>query len=281
MNLLKGSINMNLKEIASLLPDKLMCIREVKTNMIIYPEDDTQLAYLSTLRQISNDEFFDYDLKRYYQRKINYTKDGLEVAHFIDITKYKKEIQKLETDPVLNIPIKRKLNEDLQEYIRICRYLPMDFSLVMLDVDHFKRINDTYGHIEGDRVLKDIANFLRNNTRHNTNKNAKRRPEDGIYRFGGEEIILLLKNISPEDTEKRLNEIRIKQANRTYEFQKNDTELCHENITFSAGVVTVPKKIVLPNSDEETNLFIERKIKEADEQLYYAKETGRNKVKIL
>lgn len=272
---------MNLKEVASLLPDKLMCIREVKTNMIIYPEDDIQLAYLSNLRQISNDEFFDYDLKRYYQRKIHYTKDGLEVAHFIDITKYKKEIQKLETDPVLNIPIKRKLNEDLQEYIRICKYLPMDFSLVMLDVDHFKRINDTYGHMEGDRVLKDIANFLRNNTRHNTNLNAKRRPEDGIYRFGGEEIILLLKNISPENTERRLNEIREKQANRTYEFQKNGTELCHENITFSAGVVTVPKKTVLPNSDEETNLFIERKIKEADEQLYYAKETGRNNVKIL
>lgn len=60
---------MNLKEVASLLPDKLMCIREVKTNMIIYPEDDTQLAYLSNLRQISNDEFFDYDLKRYYQMK--------------------------------------------------------------------------------------------------------------------------------------------------------------------------------------------------------------------
>lgn len=277
----KGMINMNIKEIVTLLPDRLMCIKEVSTNTIIYPEDDAQLAYLGNLKRISNDEFYDIDSKRYFQKKVNYTQEGLEICHFIDITKYKKEILKLETDPVLNIPIKRKLNEDLIEYLRICRYLPMAFSLVMLDVDHFKKINDTYGHMEGDRVLKDIANFLRNNTRHNTNPNAKRRPEDGIYRFGGEEIILLLKNISPENTERRLNEIREKQANRTYEFQKNDTELCHENITFSAGVVTVPKKIVLPNSDEEAKLFIERKIKEADEQLYYAKETGRNKVKML
>ncbi len=272
---------MNINEVVSLLPDKLMCIREVKTNMLIYPEDDTQLAYLTSLQQISSDEFYDYDLKRYYQRKIYYTKEGLEVGHYIDITKYKEEIQKLETDPVLNIPIKRKLNEDLIEYLRICRYLPMDFSLVMLDVDHFKRINDTYGHMEGDRVLKDIANFLRNNTRHNTNQNAKRRPEDGIYRFGGEEIILLLKNISPENTEKRLNEIREKQANRPYRFSKDGINIYYENITFSAGVTTVSKKISLPNSDEEANLFIERKIKEADEQLYYAKETGRNKVKML
>lgn len=271
---------MNIKEIVTLLPDRLMCIKEVSTNTIIYPEDDAQLAYLGNLKRISNDEYYDIDSKRYFQKKVNYTQEGLEICHFIDITKYKKEILKLETDLVLNIPIKRKINEDLLEYIKICKYLPMDFSIIMLDIDHFKRINDTYGHIEGDRVLRDMAGFLTNNTRHNTNSNTPRRPEDGIYRFGGEEIVLLLKNISPENTLRRLNEIREKQANKIYEFKKDNEKLCTETITFSAGISTVSKNTVLPTSDEGIRAFIEEKIKEADEQLYYAKESGRNKVKI-
>ena len=62
----------------------------------------------------------------------------------------------------------------------------------------------------GDRVLRDIATFLKNNTRHNVNPITGKpdRTIDGIYRFGGEEILLLLKNNNAENTEKRLNQIR-------------------------------------------------------------------------
>lgn len=271
---------MNIREIETLLPDTLMCVKDVKTNKIIYPEDATKLAYLTNLKRISNDEFYDSDLKRYYERKVSYTENGLEVCQFIDITKYKQKIIELETDPVLNIPIKRKMYDELQNYIEACKEEPANSSVVILDIDHFKRINDGYGHLEGDFVLRDVAGFLTNNTRHNTNPNAPKRPEDGIFRFGGEEIVLLLKNISPEDSLRRLNEIREKQANRIYRLKKDNKTLCTETITFSAGIAPISKSTVFPSSKEGVRAFIDEKINEADEQLYYAKETGRNKVKM-
>lgn len=75
----------------------------------------------------------------------------------------------------------------------------------------------------GDRVLRDIATFLKNNTRHNVNPITGKpdRPIDGIYRFGEEEILLLLKNINAENTEKRLNQIRKTQARKLYKLKEN------------------------------------------------------------
>ena len=101
----------------------------------------------------------------------------------------------------------------------------------------------------GDRVLRDIATFLKNNTRHNVNPITGKpdRPIDGIYKFGGEEILLLLKNIK---------------------------------ITFSTGVVNLPKNVDLPNDDKELANFINNCIEAADVKLYEAKETGRNNVKL-
>ena len=134
----------------------------------------------------------------------------------------------------------------------------------------------------GDRVLRDIATFLKNNTRHNVNPITGKpdRPIDGIYRFGGEEILLLLKNINAENTEKRLNQIRKTQARKLYKLKENVSLDDSSKITFSADVVNLPKNVDLPNDDKELANFINNCIEAADVKLYEAKETGRNNVKL-
>lgn len=272
---------MDIETFDNFFSDCLIYIVERKSGVVIYPEDD-KAEYIRNLRNIGNEEYYDALTRRFYQRKYIYTKDGLDVYKYHDITDYKQKIIELETDQTMNIPIKKKLYEDLKTYLQVYKNIPMPFSLALIDIDHFKQVNDTYGHLAGDRVLRDIATFLKNNTRHNVNPITGKpdRPIDGIYRFGGEEIIILLKNINAVNTEKRLNQIRETQSRKIYRLKDDGSLDESSKITFSAGVVNLPKNVSLPNSDSDLENFINNCIEAADAKLYEVKETGRNNVKV-
>ncbi len=129
------------------------------------------------------------------------------------------------------------------------------FCLVMLDIDYFKKVNDTYGHIIGDEILQQFASFVKGKVRIN----------DVVARFGGEEFTLLLPNTQREDGETLLQRI-------LHDFSK---EVFHANgstfsCTFSAGVVQVEQ------SQKSISFWLDK----ADQALYEAKQTGRNKVVI-
>lgn len=125
-----------------------------------------------------------------------------------------------------------------------------DFCVVILDIDHFKNVNDTYGHLIGDEILKAVAKVLEQN----------KRIEDFTARYGGEEFILLLDNCNLEDAKFKANILRLRVQN-----------LMAENIKISAsfGVAQL---------DIDKHKKFEELIKDADLQLYKAKESGRNKV---
>jgi len=125
-------------------------------------------------------------------------------------------------------------------------------SLAMLDVDHFKNVNDTYGHLQGDRVIKSLAQLLR----------KRLRKSDIIGRYGGEEFVVAMPNTTEAQAVQILNELRESFGNLRFESPHGEF-FC----TFSCGVAAISPM------DSSINL-----IKLADDALYQAKHEGRNRV---
>ena len=122
----------------------------------------------------------------------------------------------------------------------------------MLDIDHFKRVNDSHGHPMGDRVIKSLALFLK----------QRLRKTDFIGRYGGEEFAIVMPDTDLESAHKVLDEIRRRFAEIHYPAQPQDL-WC----TFSAGVVEL--------CEHSDSLMM---ASQADEALYRAKDAGRNRV---
>jgi len=130
-------------------------------------------------------------------------------------------------------------------------------SLVMVDIDHFKKVNDTFGHTEGDKVLCEISSLLK----------ASVRKKDTVARYGGEEFILILPEAGIEESSMIAERVR-KQVEAT----PFDVGKAHINLTVSLGISNFPAH--RPRSKEDL-------IKMADLALYDAKRSGRNKVCIF
>jgi diguanylate cyclase (GGDEF)-like protein len=141
-------------------------------------------------------------------------------------------------------------SKELEKCIRYSRVM----SVGMLDIDHFKKFNDTYGHQAGDAVLKQVAQTLKKNSR----------TTDFVCRYGGEEMSIILPNTSAEEA--LFNAKRINKAVAERDFQVNAEET--SKVTISVGVSTFPD-----NAETPQDL-----IEYADKGLYYAKEHGRNQV---
>jgi len=129
-------------------------------------------------------------------------------------------------------------------------------SLLMIDVDDFKKYNDSHGHLEGDKVLKLVANVLRN---------SLKRPLDTIFRFGGEEFVAVLPKI--QLTEAKIVAHRMSKAVERLLIRNADSVYGH--VTVSIGVAT---------SQAEKPIDIVNLLKKADKAMYKAKCAGKNSV---
>lgn len=135
------------------------------------------------------------------------------------------------------------------------------FSLLMIDIDHFKKINDQYGHKTGDNVLKQIAVI----------GGGLLRKKDVFARFGGEEFIVLLPNTNKTQAISSAQRLRESIANKNWDNVNN--------VTISVGVASVDyKNITRKVNKSQIKAELERLIKVADDLLYQAKAQGRNKV---
>lgn len=149
---------------------------------------------------------------------------------------------------------RRYFYENMNEYVAYAEEHMEPYVVAMLDIDHFKKINDTHGHNSGDKVLKTLAKKLIDETK----------GDDLIARFGGEEFCVILKNISNEDAVKFFVNLRANIANCKVQLKK-------EQISFTVSI-----GVAFSRSDYRLDELLEL----ADEALYRAKENGRNRVEI-
>jgi diguanylate cyclase (GGDEF)-like protein len=156
------------------------------------------------------------------------------------------------TDGLTDVSNKKKLDSDLAKEISRALRHSRELSLLMIDIDHFKDVNDTYGHLAGDSVLRDLAGILQ----------RRLRPDDEIGRCGGEEFLTILPETPLEGAIRIAEELR-----RLVEEHSCTVEGEQIKVTVSIGVAELR-----PGMDMKAFY------KAADDMMYQAKRSGRNKV---
>jgi diguanylate cyclase (GGDEF)-like protein len=167
---------------------------------------------------------------------------------------YHEEIYQLTiTDGLTQTYNKRYLMEFLEREIGRCLRYKRALSLIMIDVDHFKKVNDTQGHIAGDVVLRELAQRIK----------QRIRKEECFARYGGEEFAVVIPESGPVKARRFAEKLRKLVADEPFAFEGKEM-----NITISLGVADMGSDITEPAEF----------IKVADSHLYKAKEAGRNQV---
>ena len=167
----------------------------------------------------------------------------------------KKLLQDALTDSLTQLPNRRNGMDYLMSELLSSQSGGASLACLMMDIDHFKEINDTFGHTAGDAVLRQLAAILR----------SAARTEDMVFRYGGEEFTAILTNATPKIAAQVAERIRLQVENA--EFVWHGQRI---SVTLSIGVALAENK----TQNEQTL------IQEADKALYRAKKSGRNRVSV-
>jgi len=215
--------------------------------------------FMKCLKQAAktgNTQILQYQLSvggktHHYEARIVATWGEEVLAIVRDFTDQRQAEKMAETDPLTNIYNRRKFFRLLElEIQRVERY-DRSLSIVILDIDHFKRVNDTYGHDTGDFVLRKITELIRENAR----------ISDILARYGGEEFVIILPETDIEGASKQIERMRKVIEKTSFEGVGN--------LTISAGITSY-------TGGDSCESMITR----ADKALYLAKEEGRNRVRV-
>ncbi|MBQ4646733.1 MAG: diguanylate cyclase [Candidatus Gastranaerophilales bacterium] len=158
------------------------------------------------------------------------------------------------TDGLTQLYNHRYFQEQMINNVNAFKRYGTMFSLILIDIDFFKKFNDTYGHQSGDCVLKQVANILKKNSR----------TSDIVCRYGGEEMAIILTNTNKEEAVITANKVCLAVRNNKFVLANNEKV----NVTISVGVATVGE-----NGEKPQEI-----IEFSDKCLYVAKENGRNQV---
>lgn len=157
-----------------------------------------------------------------------------------------------ETDPLTRLGNRRALRHDLARLVGMPQRTPGGLAVAMLDLDHFKKINDAQGHDVGDRVLEDLAAIIAQSIR----------GSDRGYRFGGEEFVLILQGVGASGLASAMKKLQRR---------------VRESLASPAGPVTVSIGATLVEPDEGVDACLRR----ADQAMYLAKKKGRDRTEIV
>lgn len=152
-------------------------------------------------------------------------------------------------DPLTGVKNRRSMDEELNRAVAGARRNAVPHALVLLDIDHFKKINDEHGHGVGDEVLTDIVALIEQSTR----------KSDQLFRYGGEEFVLLLPGVGATDLHAVMNNLQY---------------VLRRFLKHPGGQVTASFGVALLQPDDTVDSWLGR----ADTALYRAKETGRDRI---
>lgn len=178
---------------------------------------------------------------------------AIELLNRVKTRLYQHKLWKItENDELTGVSLRRKALQDLTRLLHLAQRQKQSLSLALLDIDHFKEVNDMYGHDMGDRVLSYLGQLL----------NQSFRQEDVIGRWGGEEFLIAMYGTSKEEESMRLNTVLQRFSN--YQFLTLDQKVFH--VTFSGGIAELAQ-----DGEDIQSLY-----HAADKALYQAKMNGRN-----
>lgn len=196
---------------------------------------------------------------RYLEWKVK-PYEGRIYAAARDVTdRMKYERQIIDTsnrDPLTNVYNRRYVFKKAEELLESCIKSENRFSIAILDIDNFKKINDTHGHQAGDFVLKEFTKIINENLR----------TLDVLGRYGGEEFIIILNNVNKDQANLVVERILAIVRDKEFIFDEKTIKM-----TFSGGI-TDSEEI------DRSELTLDALVKIADSRMYQAKNTGRNKI---
>lgn len=176
------------------------------------------------------------------------------IKYLVKSRDFEQQYKLATTDGLTELFNHRYFQEQIRLLTEQCKRYNTNFSLIIIDIDFFKKFNDNFGHQSGDAVLRQVAQTLKRNVR----------ATDIVCRYGGEEMSIILPNTSKEEAYSTAQKICERVAQNKFKLSNGK----ETNVTISLGVSTFPK-------DGET---AEALISSADKRLYEAKKSGRNRV---
>lgn len=259
--------------------DSLCVVYDLNGN-IVYPVDDFERIMLVDNILKSKDKCADiiYSGERWYKLKIKpllIGKNNYKIVILQDITYYKCDEIKNQIDVTTKVFNKKAFFEKLNLYLNFVSGKDINFSIFIGDIDYFKNINDSYGHLNGDYILGQIGQIIKENCNYCDFVNGfdlDSMEKDILGRFGGEEFVGILKNINLEESFYKIENIRRKIEMCKYLLDDNVL-----NVTMSFGLYGTNGKLIDDTCISSTS---KKLIKCADDALYKSKNSGRNKTTI-
>jgi diguanylate cyclase (GGDEF)-like protein len=175
---------------------------------------------------------------------------------FFNANNFKKMEEMATTDGLTGLVNHRTFQEKLSDYLSRAKRYDSKIAVILSDIDHFKLVNDTYGHPMGDEVLRQVSKVLKKDIR----------DVDLVARYGGEEFVIVIENTSKEEAYVLAN--RIREEVKSLVFTSNQVEF---NVTISMGFS------IFPDSGDNKQKIIDF----SDKALYYSKENGRDQVNCI
>lgn len=224
-----------------------------RSNNVIWYNNERALK-LDNLH--SANSFYEFDNKYYdcISRIIELKEDKCILKEYRDVTAYANQIENLNKDNLTGLYTRNKIIEKLEKLTNLSKEHNKTFSLVMGDIDYFKSINDEFGHLNGDEVLKYVSSTIK----------EVLGLRGIVGRFGGEEFIIILPGKDSTDAYNLIEVIRDILSSSKVKIDGKET-----GVTMTFGI-----------SSSKGDKNIKSLIDEADKALYNGKRTGRNKTLI-